>query len=125
MINWARKDPSGYEVSSIGDKRFSALYATLGVRTIEEWYQCDIKGYDPGGTDWRRGKGKPSLNNYPGDQLYELYLSLWRLWGIRNHRLLTELHDHARAHGNILKDCFASTPINQARALSQILNEWF
>lgn len=35
----------GYEVSSSGDKRFSALFAKMADgRTIEEHYQCDIKG---------------------------------------------------------------------------------
>ncbi len=33
----------GYEVSSIGDIRFSALFARLeDGRTIEQHYQCDV-----------------------------------------------------------------------------------
>ena len=61
MYYWARRDKNGYEVSSKGDKRFSALYARmLDGRTIEEHYQCDVKGYDVGGTNWKLGKGKLS-----------------------------------------------------------------
>lgn len=126
MIDWARRHTPGYEVSSAGDHRFSALRATLpDGRTIEQWYQCDVKGYDPGGLAWKRGKGRPPIINYPGDQLYEMYLSLWRLWTIRHPCLMDELKSQALRHGNMLTDCFASTPINQARALAQILNEWF
>lgn len=126
LINHARRHPSGYEISSKGDHRFSALYARMpDGRTIEEWYQCDIKGYDLGGKNWRLGKGKPPLVPFSPDQLYELYLSLWRLWALRNVPLMQELFDHARSSGNVLKDCFASSPVNQARALAQILNEWF
>ena len=45
LFSWQRKE--GYECSSKGDKRFSALFATMpDGRTIEQWYQCDIKGYD-------------------------------------------------------------------------------
>lgn len=126
MIDWARRHTPSYEVSSAGDQRFSALHAIMpDGRTIEQWYQCDVKGYDPGGTAWRRGKGQPPIIRYPDDQLYEMYLSLWRLWVIRHPDLMEELLTQARQNGNILTDCFASTPVNQARALAQILNEWF
>lgn len=125
MIMWARRASPGYECSSVGDTRFSAFHARLqDGRTIEEWYQCDIKGYDPGGRNWRLGKGKPSLLPYPKDGLYEMYLSLWRLWAIRNLTLMRELEILAAQNDNTLTDCFASTPVNQARALAQILNEW-
>ena len=40
---WTRK--GGYEVSTAGDWRFSALTARLDDgRTIEMHYQCDVKG---------------------------------------------------------------------------------
>lgn len=126
MIGWARRAEHGYEVSSAGDKRFSALHAILpDGRSIEQWYQCDVKGYDPGGTAWRRGKGQPPIINYPDDQLYEMYLSLWRLWVIRQPSLMEQLKVAATQSGHMLTDCYASTPVNQARALAQILNEWF
>lgn len=126
QINWARRHKPGYEVSSVGDKRFSALHAKMpDGRTIEQWYQCDIKGYQPGGTNWKLGKGKRSLIPYPEDQLYEMYLHLWKMWAVRHPRTVEELASLAREHGHMLTDCFASSPVNQARALAQILNEWF
>lgn len=46
MYDWSRKYNGGYEVSSQGDKRFSALYARLkDGRTIEEAYQLDVKNF--------------------------------------------------------------------------------
>jgi hypothetical protein len=125
-IGWCRRAPIGYEVSTKGDSRFSALNALMpDGRTIEHWYQCDIKGYDPGGTKWRLGKGKPSLYPYAHDQLYELYLSLWRLWSLHHIMDMQELYAAACANGFTLTDCFASSPVNQARALAQILTEWY
>ena len=124
-ITWHRNSETGYEVSSRGDITFSALYAKMpGGRTIEQWYQCDIKGYDIGGTNWKLGKGKPPLFPYPGEHLWELYLSLWRLWAIHHSDELIELLGHAEKHGFILNDMFATTKINQAHALATILNEW-
>lgn len=125
LIQWAKKHPDGYEVSSHGDRRFSALYATMpDGRTIEQWYQCDVKGYQPKGTNWKLGKGKPPLHELPGDWLWEMYLSLWRLWALQNPDQIQELWDHATNHEFILTDMFVTTPINQARALATILNEW-
>lgn len=126
-ISWDRRHPNGFEVSSKGDNRFSAFNAIMpDGRSIEQWYQCDIKGYDPGGRNWRLGKGKPPLVAFSPEQLYELYLSLWRIWAIRNHMLMAELNGTLlNEKKSVLTDCFASTPINQARALAQILNEWF
>lgn len=117
---WQRR--GGYEVSSKGDKRFSALNAVLpdGL-SIEIHYQCRIKGYDPNGTNWRLGKGKPPLN--PNTDLWAEYLKLWRVWASINLSLMEELRDAAKRHHGILSDCFASTPVNQAHALTTILNE--
>ena len=48
----------GYECGSKGDNRFSAFNAVLrDGRAIEQHYQCDVKGYDPGGKNWKLGKG--------------------------------------------------------------------
>lgn len=124
MIKWNRGP--GYECSSAGDKRFSALFAKMpDGRTIEQWYQCDVKGYQIGGTNWKLGKGKPPKIPYPGDQLFEMYLSLWRLWALHHIPLMQELLKEAQKNGNTLSDRFASSPVNQARALATILTEWF
>jgi hypothetical protein len=122
-FTWTRY--GGYECSSKGDKRFSAFYAVMpDGRTLEAWYQCDVKGYAPGSSDWRLGKGQPPLHTFSPEQLYQLYKSLWQIWALHNVELLPELRDAARAKGSVLSDCFATTPINQARALTDILNEW-
>lgn len=117
---WQRR--GGYEVSSKGDKRFSALNAVLpdGL-SIEIHYQCRIKGYDPNGTNWRLGKNKPPLN--PNTDLWAEYLKLWRVWASINLSLMEELRNAAKRYHGILSDCFASTPVNQAHALATILNE--
>lgn len=124
MYTWKRV--GGYECSSAGDKSFSALYARMpDGRTIKQWYQCDVKGYDIGGTNWKLGKGKPSKIPYQGDHQWEMYLSLWRLWTIHNIASMQELKKLADQCGKVLSDRYASTQINQARALATILNEWF
>lgn len=124
MIDWKRI--GGYEVSSAGDNRFSALYAKMpDGRTIEQWYQCDVKGYEIGGRNWKLGKGKPSLIPYQNDQQWLMYLSLWRFWAIHHVALMQELGELAKKNQHALCDRFATTPINQARALATILNEWF
>jgi len=120
-FTWARY--GGYEVSTRGDRRFSAFVARLPEgRTLEEVYQCDVKGYDPGGTQWRLGKGKPPL--LPVD-LWPAYLALWRRWAVDNAALMAELRLAANRHGNTLSDRFATSPVNQAHALAQLLTEGY
>ena len=124
MFTYART--GGYECSSKGDKRFSALYAVMpDGRTIEQHYQCDVKGYQPGGTNWRLGKGKPPLDK--SKDLWAEYLALWTAWAWhgRNRDLLSELAVRAIQKNRVISDCFASTPINQARALAEILNKYW
>lgn len=112
----------GYEVSTIGDKRFSALRVRLdNGLTLEEFYQCRIKGYDPEGQNWRLGKGKPPLD--PKVNLWEAYLGLWRQWAQKNPLLLQELSQACVGHDYVLRDTFAKTEVNQARALATLLNE--
>ena len=120
IFKWERF--GGYECSSVGDKRFSALNAYMpDGRTIEAHYQCDGKGYNPGGTNWRLGKGKPAINGNTREQLWVFYKDLWETWASNNMDLMRELFRHARNRGNTLSDQFATTDINQARALAEIL----
>lgn len=119
MFTWRRY--GGYEVSSRGDRRFSAFNAIMpDGRSIECHYQCDVKGYDPGGTNWRAGKGKPPLDR--SKDMWTEYLALWNTWAASNLPLLRELYVKARQHNGVLSDRFATTPVNQAHALSVILN---
>jgi hypothetical protein len=118
---WARYvSEDGYEVSSIGDTRFSALYAKLADgRTIEEAYQLDVKGYRKAGyTNWRQVKGRrPRVS---GD-VWPAYLDLWRQWARENPELIEALR--VCAAGCTLTDKFAKTQVSQARALAHLLNE--
>ncbi len=111
-------EPNGYEVSSVGDRRFSALFARLeDGRTIEEAYQLDINGYRATTNDWRMAKGKPPLVRR---DTWPEYLALWQQWAGENPELMRVLYSKAR--GKVLTDRFASTRISQARALAEILN---
>lgn len=117
-FTWFRKHVYGYEVSSRGDRRFSALYARLvDGRTIEQAYQLDVKGYRATSNNWMTGKGKPPL--VPRD-IWPEYLALWQTWARENPTLIVELR--WRAMGGILTDMFATSPCNQAHALAHILN---
>lgn len=119
-FRWSRR--VGYEVSSAGDRKFSAFYAkTPSGRTIEHVYQCDIKGYKT----IEEGKGNPPRTEMTHDQLWNAYLDLWRQWAIDNEDDLFELAILASDCEYMLKDTFANTPINQAHALCVILNETF
>lgn len=122
---WARRKEKGglsVEVSSKGDKRFSAFWARLGDgRNIECHYQCDVKGYDPGGVQWKLGKGRPPLHT--DVDLWQAYLNLWRRWKALNPDLFMELAIKAQSAGYLLTDCHANTSCNQARALCELLNE--
>lgn len=121
MFRWARRG-KGYECSTKGDKRFSALVAKMkDGRTLEAHYQLDKKGFDPGGTDWKLGKGKPPKN--PELDLWKEYLDLWKEWAEDNPELIEELKQLAAANDYLLTDMFATTTTSQARALAIILNE--
>jgi len=120
---WARYAANGYEVSSRGDRRFSALYARLDDgRTIELAYQLDVKGYRGlGATDWRASKGRPPVAPMTRDELWLAYLALWQQWAAENPATIDDLC--RKSAGRVLTDRFASTPISQARALDVIRRE--
>lgn len=131
----------GYEVSTKGDKRFSALNAKLatgttitidgksydvGNMTIENAYQSVLK---------KSGKGKAPATDSPlynenlktdeerQDYSYQRgYLPLWKEWAKQNPDLITELNRIA-FNNRKLSDAFANTKVSQARALADILNE--
>ena len=114
---WSRYAPTKekYEVSTAGDKRFSALNARLeDGRTIEEHYQVDVKGY----ASIKEGKGKSPKD--AGVNLYGEYKKLWNRWAKQNPDLINDLA--GKAANKTLTDKFASTDVSQARALSEILN---
>lgn len=127
-----------YEVSTAGDKRFSALNATFaegtiidGIdvsgKTIEYVYQNVIKKSGKG-----KAPAKDSILNLDGKNLtkeeledfsyYKGYLPLWQEWAKQNPALISELK--AKSAGKTLTDKFARTKISQARALTDILNNF-
>lgn len=121
-FKWARTAENSYEVSTQGDKRFSALFAKLkDGRTIEEAYQLDVKGYRSQGNDWKLGKGKAPLKNISKEQTWSQYKELWNQFLNENPVLEQDLL--SKASGKVLTDKFASTDISQARALAELLNE--
>ena len=135
-LGWGRYAKNSYEVSTAGDKRFSALNATfkegteiagtdVGGKTIEEVYEKVIK---------KSGKGKaPSkdsiLYNEKLSDKNELenfsyekgYKPLWEVWASQNEDLMQELAQKSK--GKILTDKFANTQVSQARALSEIIEK--
>jgi len=68
-------NPPYLECSGKGDRRFSAFYARVNGRTIEEQYQA-AKVFEDGSTglDWRRAKGRKAVNQ---EEVAELYSQLW------------------------------------------------
>jgi endonuclease YncB( thermonuclease family) len=122
---WARTADNGYEVSTRGDARFSALNARLrDGRTIEEAYQLDVKGYrdtSKPNQSWRDGKGKRPKNNKSKEQTWAEYKALWAQFLAENPELAQELRE--KAAGKVLTDAFASTDVSQARALHELLSE--
>lgn len=127
--SWARR--GGYEISSKGDRRFSAFSAKIKCfdnLTVEVLYQCTDefgKGNDPIGLDWRKGKGFAPVNGKTHEQLYEGYKTLWTFWMAENMDLVFELAEQAANANYVISDCFANSPVNQARAWSELLNEFF
>ena len=117
---------NGYEVSSKGDTRFSALRAKLfDGRTVEEVYQLDVKGYRADFNNWRWAKGKPSKIEYTLREQQNLYTTIW--W-----KYMQEQKDATRdlilrmqeQETIVLTDMFANGNISQAYSISEILNSY-
>lgn len=117
-FTWDRKCAGAYECSSKGDRRFSAFYAILpNGNSIEFEYQVKIKGHP----SIESGKGKPPVR--PVRSLFAAYKALWETFFNANPLLLAEIQELGRAHGNCFTDMFASSAVNQARAIATILND--
>lgn len=143
-FGWARgpvdrsDDWDAYELSTKGDRRYSALVATfaagtkvgpvdVGGMTVEDAYQMVLK---------RSGKGQPPAADSPlyqdsGTQASreersyrDGYLPLWTIWAQQNPALMDGLRN-VREHGPstlYFSDSFATTGVSQARALCDILD---
>lgn len=77
------------ECSSKGDKRFSAFYARVGGKSIEEQYQA-FKVFPDGSTGltWREAKGKHPVNM---DDCRKFYSGLWDKYITENPELMIAL----------------------------------
>lgn len=93
------------ECSSRGDRRFSAFYAKVNGRSIEEQYQA-AKVFSDGSTglSWRAAKGRQATNMR---EVSRLYKALWRQYLMKNPELLEVLKS---ASG--LSDVFGQTGSN-------------
>ncbi len=135
-VNWARTAENSYEVSTRGDKRFSALVATFkkgtvidGIdvsgKTIEDVYQSVIKksrkGQAPSKDSKLYNESLKTKEEREDFSYTEGYLPLWREWAKQNPELMNELR--IKSYGKTLTDQFANTRVSQARALAEILNE--
>jgi hypothetical protein len=78
--------PPFLECSSLGDKRFSAFYARVNGRSIEEQYQ-GAKQFEDGSTglNWRQAKGRRCINE---EQVRQLYSDLWNQYIAENIHLV-------------------------------------
>ena len=75
-------DPPYLECSSRGDKRFSAFYAKVRGKSIEQRYQAaKIFADSSTGLDWKQAKGKVPINI---EDVTELYKELWREYLLDN-----------------------------------------
>lgn len=74
------------ECSSRGDRRFSAFYARVNGKSIEDQYQA-AKVFDDGSTglNWRAAKGRKAVNI---EECATLYSSLWDQYIAANTELL-------------------------------------
>ncbi len=81
--------PPFLECSSKGNKRFSAFYAMIDGKSIEEHYQA-YKIFDNGktGLSWKEAKGKKSINQKEASVYYS---KLWDRYIDNNPELLTIL----------------------------------
>ena len=107
-----------YECSSRGDKRFSAFYAHVNGKSIEEQYQA-AKVFPGGvtGLSWREAKSKTPIN---GPEVVALYESLWRKYLAENPSLYKVLSDKTG-----LSDTFGFPDgLCQAAVLWKLRNEY-
>lgn len=110
-----------YEVSSKGNKAYSAIYAKINDVSIEEIYQLDIKGYRGIYKDWKLAKGKPPKVNITEEETYRQYKNLWYEYFKNNITLYIDILSNGV--DTTITDMFGITPINQARAICDLCNK--
>jgi len=123
---WARFAEDGFEISTAGDdfgKQFSALNAKFANGDTVELRWAKVKGY----SSIKAAKGNEAVDaagrKIDNFDYYPRYKKIWEDWADENPDLLEQLA--IKAQGKTLTDKFANTNNNQARALSEIINERF
>lgn len=109
--------PPYLECSSKGDKRFSAFYAKINGKSIEEQYQA-AKIFEDGSTGltWKEAKGRKPVNHRTVSILYK---ELWKKYLLENPHLLRGLKQQSG-----LSDMFGQKGHNcQATILWELRNE--
>ncbi len=137
--SWARYHANGYEVSRAGDSRFSAFNArfksgtiidgvSVAGMSIEDVYQTVIKKSRKGAPPSTASKlYSPNLRGAAAEDFsYEKgYKQLWEIWAEQNPTLIEDLSNKLQEQGKtVLVDQYAATRVSQARALSEIVNEY-
>lgn len=109
--------PPYLECSSKGDKRFSAFYAIVNGKSIEDQYQAaKIFHKDGTGLTWQKAKGRRAVNQ---EEVVVLYSKLWDQYIAEHPELLQVLRN---ASG--LSDMFGqSGHVCQATELWRIRNQ--
>jgi len=123
---WAQFADDGFEVSTAGDdfgKQFSAFNAKFLDGDSVELKWAKAKGYD----SIEQAKRNPAVDSdgrpLENFNYYPEYKKIWNAWADENPDLIEQLA--IKAQGKKLTDKFANTNNNQARALSEIINERF
>lgn len=80
--------PPYLEASSRGDKRFSAFFATVRGKSIEQHYQESKKFEDGVVLSWRERQGLKALNQ---EECARLYSDLWDEYIRKNQHLIETL----------------------------------
>ena len=112
--------PTTAKVSKLDKSDSSSVYIEIDGNEYSE-RKRDIYPVKPSSQSWKDGKGKKPLHGYSEEDNYFFYKELWSQWAKENPSLLEDLRQ--KAQGKVLTDKFASTPVSQARALADILNE--
>lgn len=114
----------GYEVSSRGDKNFSAFYAYLPNNiSIEEYYQLDVKGWRAKGLTTKEAKGKAPLIERTLEETKQIYTELWYIYCAQNPERFWHLCETLfYTKQTVLSDMFANGPISQANSIAEVLN---
>lgn len=100
---------TGYDISLQGDSRYTKTAKLRNGKTVQEEFNELIK---------------PLPQTEP-EKYYPYLLSVYKRWAYENPTLIKELRHKALSNHNCVRDKLAVSVLSHARALVQILNEWY